>query len=100
MRVRCPAHIGQAVLLPVPFCVIFFTAVACDPEAPLPAEEAEMTLPLSSTAFVEGGQIPVKYTCDGEEVSLPLVWGEPPQHTQTLVLIVDDPDAPSRIFTH
>ena len=59
-----------------------------------------MTLSLSSTAFKEGDRIPVKYTCDGEDISPPLVWGEPPHKIQTFALIVDDPDAPGGVFTH
>jgi phosphatidylethanolamine-binding protein (PEBP) family uncharacterized protein len=72
----------------------------CAGQVPVPQEEAEMTLSLSSTAFKEGDKIPVKYTCDGEDISPPLAWGEPPQKTQAFVLIVDDPDAPGGVFTH
>ena len=59
-----------------------------------------MALSLSSTAFKEGDQIPVKYTCDGQDISPPLVWGEPPPGTQAFVLIVEDLDAPGGVFTH
>jgi len=59
-----------------------------------------VTLPLSSTAFKEGDKIPVKYTCDGQDMSPSLVWGEPPQLTKAFALIVDDPDAPGGVFTH
>jgi len=55
---------------------------------------------LSSTAFKEGDRIPVKYTCDGEDISPALLWNEPPQLTESFVLIVDDPDAPGGVFTH
>ena len=44
--------------------------------------------------------IPSKYTCDGQDISPPLDWGEPPQQTQAFALIMDDPDAPGGIFTH
>ena len=53
-----------------------------------------MGLTLKSTAFTEGGNIPSKYTCEGEDVSPPLEWNGVPGGTQSLVLIVDDPDAP------
>jgi hypothetical protein len=53
-----------------------------------------------STAFADGESIPVNYTCDGENVSPPLEWGQPPEGTQSLALIVDDPDAPSGEFVH
>jgi len=59
-----------------------------------------MVLSLSSTAFKGGEIIPVKYTCEGQDVSPPLMWSELPQGTQSLALIVDDPDAPVGVFTH
>jgi Raf kinase inhibitor-like YbhB/YbcL family protein len=49
---------------------------------------------LSSTAFDPMGAIPARYTCDGADVSPPLVWDDVPNETQSFVLIVDDPDAP------
>ncbi len=75
-------------------------AVACGPKATVPAMESEIALPLSSAAFNEGDRIPSKYTCDGQDVSPPLAWDQPPQQTQVFALIVDDPDAPLRVFTH
>ena len=48
---------------------------------------------LSSTAFPDGGVIPVKYAQPGEEVSPPLAWSGAPDSTQSFVLIVHDPDA-------
>lgn len=59
-----------------------------------------MGLSLSSTAFQEGGPIPVKYTCDGADVSPPLAWNDVPQGTAALALIADDPDAPTRTWVH
>jgi len=53
-----------------------------------------MTLKLASAAFAEGGAIPRKYTCQGEDISPPLSWSGIPRETKSLVLIVDDPDAP------
>lgn len=53
-----------------------------------------MTLSLSSTAFAHGAAIPARFTCEGDDVSPPLsITGVPPA-TKSLVLIVDDPDAP------
>ncbi|MBI4205899.1 MAG: YbhB/YbcL family Raf kinase inhibitor-like protein [Betaproteobacteria bacterium] len=49
---------------------------------------------LSSTAFVHNGDIPKRYTCQGEDISVPLAWNNVPAGTKSLVLIVDDPDAP------
>ncbi len=59
-----------------------------------------MELTVSSSAFQEGDVIPTEYTCEGQDVSPPLAWDEPPAGTQSLVLIVDDPDAPVGVFTH
>jgi len=53
-----------------------------------------MTLILKSTAFTEGESIPIQYTCEGEDFSPPLSWDHVPNGTRSLVLIVDDPDAP------
>ena len=53
-----------------------------------------MSLTLTSPAFAAGGEIPTRYTCEGEDISPPLVWSAPPADTRSLVLIVDDPDAP------
>jgi Raf kinase inhibitor-like YbhB/YbcL family protein len=53
-----------------------------------------MTLKLASTAFSEGSEIPTRYTCEGEDCSPDLTWDGLPDGTRSLVLIVDDPDAP------
>lgn len=53
-----------------------------------------MTLSLSSSAFLQEGHIPQLYTCQGKDVSPPLSWSGVPENTRSLVLIVDDPDAP------
>jgi len=49
---------------------------------------------LESGAFAAKAEIPVKHTCEGGDVAPPLAWAEPPAGTKSLVLIVDDPDAP------
>jgi len=53
-----------------------------------------VTLRISSTAFTEGAEIPAKYTCEGKDASPPLSWSGVPAGAKSLVLIVDDPDAP------
>ena len=50
---------------------------------------------LTSTAFAEGARLPERFTADGEGVSPPLTWTDPPEGTQALALIVEDPDAPA-----
>ena len=49
---------------------------------------------ITSSAFESNGRIPKCHTCEGRDVSPALSWGEVPAGTQSLVLIVDDPDAP------
>lgn len=53
-----------------------------------------MALVLKSDAFVEAGTIPRRFTCEGADISPPLAWEHLPKGTESLVLIVDDPDAP------
>ena len=57
-------------------------------------------LKVSSTAFPNGGLIPVKYTCDGRNINPPLDIDDIPVEAKCLVLIVDDPDAPSGSWAH
>ncbi len=59
-----------------------------------------MEIKLESTAFKEGGTIPKKYTCDGDDISPPLLWRMVPEGTQSLALICDDPDAPLGTWVH
>jgi Raf kinase inhibitor-like YbhB/YbcL family protein len=50
---------------------------------------------LESPAFEDGGSIPPRHTADGEGVSPPLSWSDPPSGAEAFVLLVEDPDAPS-----
>ena len=59
-----------------------------------------MTMTLTSTAFAQGGAIPVAHTCDGADLSPPLAWSGVPEGTRSLLLVCDDPDAPGGIFHH
>jgi Raf kinase inhibitor-like YbhB/YbcL family protein len=52
---------------------------------------------LTSSAFESGGVIPIKYTCDGQDISPPLKIEDVPSQAKTLVLIMDDPDVPEFI---
>lgn len=53
-----------------------------------------MSLSISSSAFAVGAEIPREYTCQGADTSPPLAWDGVPPEARSLVLIVDDPDAP------
>jgi hypothetical protein len=68
-------------------------------------KETHVSLTLTSPAFAPMGAIPKRHTCDGEDVSPPLAWSGLPAGTRSLVLIVDDPDAPDpaapkRVWVH
>jgi Raf kinase inhibitor-like YbhB/YbcL family protein len=81
-------------------CLVAMLLVSCaDGEQPL-VEEGEMALSITSAAFQEGGKIPDKYTCKGQDISPALAWSEPPGGTQSFALIMDDPDALGGVFTH
>ncbi|MFO8065139.1 MAG: YbhB/YbcL family Raf kinase inhibitor-like protein [Spirochaetota bacterium] len=55
---------------------------------------------VTSTAFEHQGRIPAKYTCNGKNISPPLRVEDIPNGTQSMALIVDDPDAPGKTFQH
>lgn len=55
---------------------------------------------IETSAFKKGQPIPAKYTCSGENVSPPLSFRDVPANAKSLVLIVDDPDAPKGTFDH
>jgi Raf kinase inhibitor-like YbhB/YbcL family protein len=57
-------------------------------------------LDIKSNAFAQGDTIPVKYTCDGINISAPLSWSDPPEGAESLALICDDPDAPRGTWVH
>ena len=59
-----------------------------------------MAFELKSAAFAAGSNIPKKFTCDGPDVSPALSWNEPPPGTESLALIMDDPDAPVGTWVH
>lgn len=57
-------------------------------------------LTVSSEAWTEGTPIPVKYSCDGDDVSPPLAWEGVPDDAVELAVVVDDPDAGGGPFVH
>jgi hypothetical protein len=63
-------------------------------------KEIQEALKIESLAFNNGGMIPLKYTCDGENINPPLVITGIPENTKSLVLIVEDPDAPVGTWIH
>jgi Raf kinase inhibitor-like YbhB/YbcL family protein len=59
-----------------------------------------VTAGLRSDAFSDGGTIPRRYTCDGQDLIPPLGWSDLPAETVEVAILVDDPDAPGGTFTH
>jgi len=57
-------------------------------------EDQESAMKLDSPAFAPKGEIPIRYTCEGDDLSPPLRWSGVPAGAKSLVLVVDDPDAP------
>jgi Raf kinase inhibitor-like YbhB/YbcL family protein len=87
--VRCH-HLAPRILAGA-LIILYYTV--CIPTRLTRAEEP-MSLTITSIAFNDGGEIPTPYTCQGEDISPPLNWRGVPDKARSLVLIVDDPDAP------
>jgi Raf kinase inhibitor-like YbhB/YbcL family protein len=58
------------------------------------------TITVTARSFSDGTRIPVDHTCDGNDVPPELVVSSPPEGTKSLVILVEDPDASSGVFTH
>lgn len=104
------------------FCVLFLLTLACKHETPSVSDSStalgsasaatdtalrssSMTLKVTSSAFQQGGSIPAKYTCEGQDASPPLAWSGAPSSAKSIAMIVDDPDAPDpakpqRVYVH
>jgi len=80
-------------ILGVAMGFICFFSVAAENKSSLSRMEKKMVT-LTSKSFLQNGEIPIRHTCDGQDISPQLSWTEVPAGTKSLVLIVDDPDAP------
>lgn len=65
-----------------------------------PTGAAPTKFAVSSPAFADNTQIPVEYSCKGRNVPPPLRWEKVPPGTESLALVVDDPDAPAGLYVH
>jgi Raf kinase inhibitor-like YbhB/YbcL family protein len=74
----------------------------CGAANPAPSDEPSGTasVRLTSPAFGDGARIPARFTCVGAGQSPPLAWSGVPRGARSLVLVVDDPDAPGGDFVH
>ena len=98
-----------------------FALAACSPEPPsrergrsaapdAPADSSRQPgrpsmITVTSSAFAADAEIPIRYTCQGQDISPPLAWSGVPEGTRSLALIVEDPDAPDpaapkRVWAH
>jgi hypothetical protein len=75
-----------------PFSLILLAAVSASLADA--TQEVGMALTIGSSSFANQGEIPKKHTCEGQDLSPALSWSGAPAGTKSLVLIVDDPDAP------
>jgi Raf kinase inhibitor-like YbhB/YbcL family protein len=79
---------------------VVLTALAVLAAAAPATAAAKKPFTLTSTAFADGGTIPVEFTCKGEGKSPELSWKNAPSGTKQFALIVQDPDAPIGTFVH
>lgn len=97
--------IGYLILGTVIFLAVANSSPSQTPEAVLTSTNTNMPmndqpLLIRSPAFQDGQPIPSKYTCDGDDISPPLALDQIPDGTVSLVLIIDDPDAPHGTWDH
>lgn len=59
-----------------------------------------MAFTLSSPSFENGGRIPARFTCEGDDISPHLRWSGAPEGTESFALLCDDPDAPAGTWHH
>jgi Raf kinase inhibitor-like YbhB/YbcL family protein len=88
---------------PLLICVIVFSCQTKKDIIPLNKQikqDTAMEIKVKSNAFEQGGMIPKKYTCDGEDISPQLSWSDIPSNTKSIALINDDPDAPAGTWVH
>jgi len=64
------------------------------------ADVINVVLRIESPAFKDGDIIPKRFTCEGEDISPPLLWAEVPRRTRSLAIICDDPDASMGTWDH
>ena len=60
----------------------------------LRATEANRTITVTSSAFTDGGSLPITFTADGAGIAPPIAWNNIPDGARSIVLIAEDPDAP------
>jgi len=75
-------------------CAVTVTWLRTDTAAHASGTSARGSLLVTSNSFADGAQVPEKFTCDGQDVSPALAWSALPPGTQSVAIVMDDPDAP------
>jgi Raf kinase inhibitor-like YbhB/YbcL family protein len=76
------------------------TSKSAEPPSSAPGGTIPAELAITSPVFAQNAAIPVKYTCQGSDISPALEWPASPAGTKSLALIMDDPDAPVGVWVH
>jgi Raf kinase inhibitor-like YbhB/YbcL family protein len=92
--------VGFLVVITVLIVIIAIVELSKPDLIPNDTDSKMETLTITSAAFAGGGLIPSKYTCDESDTSPPLTISEVPSSAESLVLIMDDPDAPVGTWDH
>jgi Raf kinase inhibitor-like YbhB/YbcL family protein len=93
------AHFSKTMHCAGTILVVAAVLAGCHRATSVVVAGGQATLELTSTSF-QDGKIPQAFTCDGSDTSPQLAWTAPPPATQSLALIVVDPDAPMGAFVH
>src|SRR3989338_1810126 len=85
--------------------ILIFLLTSCASQSSFEKEEKQnkrevSDMEMTSSVFVDGGLIPLKYTCDGDDVVPPLLFSDVPAGTKSFALVVDDPDTPRGTWDH
>ena len=87
---------------------LVFFLIACTAEKPAEQTKEQIQkikmeveiMKLTSNDFKQGGAIPKRFSCQGENVNPHLAWADVPAGTKSFALICDDPDAPAGTWVH
>lgn len=83
-----------------PVLIFVFIVVFSVSASALNGKEDDMRMKISSPEFKNSASIPSKFTCEGEDINPQLVIENIPSGAKSLALIVDDPDAPAKVWVH
>jgi Raf kinase inhibitor-like YbhB/YbcL family protein len=96
---RIPGWVGRAWLLAA-VAVATVAACATGPDVAVPTDVGAATVAVTASAFTDGGDLPVQFTCDGAGEFPSVSWGDLPSGTASVAVLVYDPDAPGGDFVH